>query len=380
MRNKILIVVSEFPPGPGGIGNHAYSLSKSLVDSGYSVDVLTEADYVSKEDITAFDDTMPEFLKVFRIDRQGYMTYLNRIRRLIKLVKAGDYQAMIVSGKFSLWLGAIIRLFGYQIPTIAVLHGSEVQISSYIPYKIASLSIAQADVLIPVSEFTYSLLNKSLQSKRYRIIPNGIDLDEFNQLKEASNGTLKWIGEPCLLTVGNVTPRKGQHRVIKALPVILEKYPNAHYHIVGLPSHKEEFETLARELGVDSHVTFHGRLPGRADLALAYRRADCFMILSENQDDGDVEGFGIVILEANYFALPAIGAEGCGIADAINEGFNGHLVDGNQPELISIALSKVLEEPQKYEKGSVEWAQQHDWKKIVNSYIEVINQLKAQDI
>ena len=94
-----------------------------------------------------------------------------------------------------------------------------------------------------------------------------------------------------------------------------------------------------------------------------YLSCDVFAMLSENQPDGDIEGFGIAILEANSFGLPAIGAKGCGIEDAISKE-SGVLVDGDNCEEILQALNFVLENKEVLSKGAREWAKNHSWNKL----------------
>jgi len=371
-KNSVLLVSSEFPPGPGGIGNHAYSLTKSLADVGYNIIVVTNADYVDSQKVKEFDDNLRGNIIIHRIYRAGFKTYYNRLREVIRVLKSSDISIVLLSGKFSLWIGGVLNFLGLKFHSVAILHGSEVKMSNLMFKKFTDYSISKAGFLIPVSIFTHGLLNKKLQQKPFKIIENGIDLLEMKELDVTEKGTFELKGEPALLTVGNVTPRKGQHRVIKALPEIIKQYPNVHYNIVGLPTYKKEFSKLAKDLNVENHVTIYGRLPERSDLATAYKRADCFIILSENQSDGDVEGFGIVILEANYFGLPAIGAKGCGIEDAIEDSYNGYLVDGDSASEISDRLKLIVNRKSELSKNSVKWAEKHSWDKIVDKYLEVI--------
>ena len=370
---KILIVTTEFPPGPGGIGNHAHSLTKSLAKRGYNVFVVTNADYAGEEEINLFDSSQDENIFIKRVLRSGIKMYFQRFMSVVEIIKSENVKTVLLSGKFSLWVGGLLKLLGYKVKTIAVLHGFEVKLGNKFFKRVTDYSISKADFLMPVSQFTYSLLTKELQQKPYRIVENGIDLQEMKGLDVNEKNTIELKGSPALLTVGNVTPRKGQHRVIKAMPEIVKRFPDVHYHIVGLPTHKDEFYMLAKSLGVQKNITFHGRLPERSDLATVYKKADCFVILSENQPSGDVEGFGIVILEANYFGLPAVVAKGCGIEDAISNGYNGYLVDGDDAVAISHKIEMIIDNRHKLSENSVKWAESHSWDTIVDKYIEEIS-------
>ena len=212
-------------------------------------------------------------------------------------------------------------------------------------------------------------LHKVRLQKEARILPNGIHTNIWpgpDSIEQYSD----WKGYPKLLTVGSISPRKGQHRVINALPLLIERFPNIHYHIVGMDSNSVYLKDLISTLKLDNNVTIHGRLPGRMELARAYKTSDIFMMLSENQSDGDVEGFGIAILESNIYGLPAIGAIGCGIEDAISPGINGELVDGGNIESITNTVIKVLEQNQKYSPGIQEWVRRHDWSFLIDDFLK----------
>jgi phosphatidylinositol alpha-1,6-mannosyltransferase len=96
------------------------------------------------------------------------------------------------------------------------------------------------------------------------------------------------------------------------------------------------------------------------------------MLLSENQIIGDVEGFGIVALEANYFGLPVIGARGCGIEDAINDGYNGFLVDNKDCDEITEKTVQTILNMGNLRIQCQKWVLNFDWKKIGRVYNELI--------
>lgn len=371
---KILMISSEFPPGPGGIGQHAFCLVKALASKGFRVRVVTDADYADQADVEVFDCRLPVGVHVYRTFRSGIKTYFRRVFTIKKILRNCDIDTIFLSGKFPLWIGLLLKLACVRKPIVAVLHGSEVNLGNPAVRWLTHRAIASVDHLVPVSAFTESLLPSGIRRKaNITVIPNGISpSDFFSEDRE----NIELTGDPVLLTVGNVTRRKGQHRVIKAMPAILDKFPQACYHIVGLPTLIKEFEKLAIDLGVKERVVFHGHLSSREALFDAYRAADVFYILSENQPNGDVEGFGIVVLEANMFSLPAIGAKGCGISDAIKEGTNGYLVDGDSPEAIRTALAKVLGQREELGDSTRKWAEKHDWDHIVESFLGVIEQLE----
>ena len=369
MSRKILIISSEFPPGPGGIGYHAYSLANAFVAKKYHVKVMSPADYASEKEVLQFDSN--QCFDISRFPRIGWRTYINRLKLVNVELATTTYTSVILTGKFSLWIGLLMNFFGKKNKRIAILHGSEVNLSNFFLRKLTHYSIQKADHIIAVSNFTKQLLPKYILKKRMvNIVPNGININEFESIfRPDTNLNLK--GTPKLLTVGHVSPRKGQHRMIKALPELIKKYPDIHYHMVGRPIYQSQFMKLAKDLNVEQYVTFHGVAKTQKDLANYYNSSDIFVILSENQPNGDVEGFGIVVLEANYFGKPAIGAKGCGIEDAISDNVNGFLVDGNSHLEISNAIDKSISKATEIETTSKAWVKKHDWNTIVSQIVEL---------
>jgi len=360
---KILLISSEFPPGPGGIGYHAYSLCVSLVEIGIEIVVMSSADFVSINEVEAFDKIQK--FEIIRYPRIGWRTYFQRFKMTYNYLKNNQIDCIVLTGKFSLWQGWFVKKIFKNQKTLAILHGSEVNLKNGFLRKFTHNSIYAADILVAVSNFTKDILPDWIKSKReIKVIPNGIFLGE----KLIDNELIYLAGFPKLITVGHVSPRKGQHRVIKALPELIKLFPEIQYHIVGRPVNQEKLENLADELGVKKHIQFHGRIKYHSDLSKYYNSADIFMLLSENQSDGDVEGYGIVALEANEHGLPVIGARFCGVEDAVYDGNSGYLVDGNNLEAICNAVVRCIEEKDRLSAGSMQWAEKHQWKEIVKEY------------
>jgi phosphatidylinositol alpha-1,6-mannosyltransferase len=210
-----------------------------------------------------------------------------------------------------------------------------------------------------------------LKAGGWKVIPNGIDTKEYAAVGVSAQDL---SGDPALLTIGNVTRRKGQHRVIRALPRMIQIFPALHYHMIGIPTLKPEMERIAEALGVFGRITLHGKIAARHTMLSLARSADIFIMLSENQKDGDVEGFGIAILEANALGIPAIGAKGSGIEGAIQSGYNGILVDGNKPEETVAALQEILRDYEGYRARALTWAERHGWEKLIREYTSFIFQ------
>lgn len=362
---KLLVISSEFPPGPGGIGQHAASFALAMAKQGADVRVLTNQDYAEPDEVTAYNRKLPRNITIQSMAvRSGKTTPIKRMRQALQAVKTMHPNRVFVSGRFPLWVGAVIKIRFPKQRVEGFVHGTEITLTGSTLSNLTKWAYGNLDRVIAVSNFTKSLLNPRLPQDKIMVLPNGID-DALLASAKNEREIYAWPGQPKLLTVGNLTPRKGQHRVVSALPEILKSFPDAHYHMVGLPTDKEKIMAQAKALNVAQAITIHGRLASREELYRAYASADVFIMLSENQKNGDLEGFGIAILEANAFGLPAIGAKGCGIEDAISTE-SGLLVDGNNPVEITHAVQQLVKHKRDFALGTKTWAAKHNWDELVN--------------
>ena len=175
------------------------------------------------------------------------------------------------------------------------------------------------------------------RSKMQLIYP-AVDPERFKPLDAA----MVRSGRRVILSVSRLVERKGQDQVIRALPSVLVKVPQAEYWIVGEGPMRPSLERLAQELGLEEKVQFLGVLNSE-QLVPMYNQCDVFAMPSkECQDSGHVEGFGIVFLEANACGKPVIGGRSGGMPEAIEEGKSGLLVDPENSRELADALTRLL--------------------------------------
>ena len=354
MRDGILFVVTEFPPGPGGIGNHAFNLA-SCINKYSTIDVLAVTDYVNLTESNKFDSKQPFIIIRFKRYKTPVITYLIRIIELIKRLNKYKYSHCLLSGRFSLWMALIIRYicFDKRIKLIAILHGSELRPKNRIFKFLLTKSLKKVNLIISVSRFTERLIPRVIKDKTKLIIPNGIDIIKFN-----ANNTKKisWMkGKPCFLTIGSLTVRKGQINFIKALPSILEQFPNAHYNCFGLKLEEKKILKVINNNQVQDHVSLHGFIDNNR-LVNIYKQADILILLSQTDEENRAEGFGISILEANALGTVAIGSRRTGIEDAIKHNESGILVDPFNKMEILAGINSILERKQEFSTNAKKWA------------------------
>lgn len=363
-KHNIVIVTSEFPPQPGGIGNHAYNLALHLSKNSYTVHVIADQRSISGKEEAVFDESLPFSVERIKLKKWRFRMYINRLIHTNSYLKNSPH--VIATGKFSLWNVAFCSLF-HKCSTIAVIHGSEVNFKSFAIKKSIDLALKRFNSIVAVSNYTKSLVSHI--KKEVKVIPNGIDISEWTANNVAQ---VKLEGSPILTTVGRVSSRKGQLNVIKQLPELIKHFPELHYHCIGIPTEANAFIEVAKELKVSSHVTFHGSVDTRT-LKQMLHATEVFIMLSTESKIGDVEGFGIAILEANAIGIPAIGSLGCGIEDAINNYKSGILIPYNDSNAFLEALHTIFLEYDLYKKNAKVWANKHAWNQVINQYIKIIN-------
>ncbi|WP_228851091.1 glycosyltransferase family 4 protein [Aegicerativicinus sediminis] len=360
----ILLVTSEFPPQPGGIGYHAYHLATFLERDGFELTVITDQRSLDGKQEATFDASCD--FKIIRVKRERLIakTYLTRIKQVIQ--NTSRKTIVIASGKFSLWVVAMQSQFK-NCKTVAILHGTEVNFQNPILKKSIDFSIKRFDKLIAVSNFTKNLV--AYLNLPITVIPNGIVFNYWNM--DRANTALILKGSPILVTIGRISERKGQFKVVGYLPELIKYWPHIQYHCIGLDNEGGKLMELATTLGVCSHLTIHGPLPTN-QLKDYLSKADIALMLSQNTYSGDVEGFGIAALEANALGIPVIGSKGSGLEDAIEDYKSGRLVDSSNFEEIKEAINEILKNRPVYKQNSVLWAKQHDWSKIIQQYLNVL--------
>jgi phosphatidylinositol alpha-1,6-mannosyltransferase len=206
-------------------------------------------------------------------------------------------------------------------------------------------SFERAHVIIVNSEHTlqeYRLFGGK-NSRVLKIAP-GVDARRFIPSIDCRNIIDKYDlgGKRVLLTVSRLVKRKGHDLVFKALPIIAEQIPQVTYLIVGSGSQEAHLRTLATELGVADRVVFSGYAP-EGDLPSYYNACDVFVMPSRQIEGREgIEGFGIVYLEANACGKPVIGGNSGGVAEAVQDGVTGFLVDPLDHHAFASAVTKLL--------------------------------------
>jgi phosphatidylinositol alpha-1,6-mannosyltransferase len=363
-RAEYLLVTSNFPPVIGGSAEVYRNLCRA---AGGKIAVLTtRRDYRSGNLLAPPASEAHEGFSVDRIDllrplelfdgRRSPPRILNifrdfaltvRVLRAVAwLLRTRGIAALVIGDLvYGGWIGiAARRLFG--LPFVVYLHGEELTIrGNGLAARTVPRTLRSAAGLIAVSRFTWQVLvdGYGVDPDRIALVRNGVDTTRFRPQARPPELVRRYRleGKRVLLTVGRLIPRKGIDRMLCALPAIAARVPELHYLIVGDGPFRAELEELAADRGVWSLVTFCGQV-SEDELVQHYALADLFAMPNRQTAEGDTEGFGLVFLEAGACGIPVIAGRAGGTADAVADGVNGLIVDGEDVTAIEEAVLRVL--------------------------------------
>jgi phosphatidylinositol alpha-1,6-mannosyltransferase len=266
--------------------------------------------------------------------------------------------ATVSEGYFGLHLK---RRFG--IPFMVYAHGNEIAALAdrFTParWNAPLDSLREAHRVIAVSRETASrVVRLGIPAEKVCVVYPGCDVALFRPLAPDEELRRRILGSKSnhrvILTVANLVERKGHDVVIRSLPLIRETVPDVVYLIVGIGAHRSTLEQLAVEVGVRDHVVFLGAAE-RSLLPALYAMADVFAMTSRTREDAaDLEGFGLVYLEAAACAKAVVAGRAGGAPEAVVDGETGLLVDPREPNDVGRALTRLLVDAEMRERMAAE--------------------------
>jgi phosphatidylinositol alpha-1,6-mannosyltransferase len=345
---KILCVTNDFGPRAGGIETFIIGLIERMPKD--SVIVYTSAQDKSEPyDRQWLDDYGVEVIR----DKARILLPTPGVAYCVRaLIKDRGIKTAFFGAAAPLGLLApVLRRAGIK-RIIALTHGHEVWWSKVWPFTWAMKSIARnVDHLTYLGEFTRRAIsrtiNSSAQSAMVKIAP-GIDTEHFAPSDSSElRSQLGLTDKKVIVSVGRLVHRKGQDTLIEAMPQILSKIPEAHLLLIGEGPYRQYLEKRAKDLEIDSHITFIGRVM-YSDLPKYICLGEVFVMPSRSRLAGlEVEGLGIVFLEASACGLPVIAGNSGGAPDAVIDGVTGVVVDGKDQHVIATSIVNLLEDQEK---------------------------------
>lgn len=344
---RTLCITNDFGPRAGGIETFVMGLIERaprgsvLVYTSHQGDT-TEYDLKWREDFG---------VEVIRDKSKILLPSLRVGRTARKILRENEISHVFFGAAAPLGLLAHgLRRAGAK-RIIALTHGHEVWWSKLWPFTWMMRRIGSGvDALTYLGDFTKSAISRAINSRAknamVRIAP-GIDTTHFAPASDSDllKRELDLEGKRVIVSVGRLVHRKGQDTLVESLPKIIERHPEAHLLFVGVGPHLEYIHKRAIQLGVLEHLSFVGRVQYR-ELPRFISVGEVFAMPSRSRLAGlEVEGLGIVYLEASACGLPVVGGRSGGAPDALLEGETGFAVDGRSPDAVAEAIIRLLDDP-----------------------------------
>ena len=342
---KILCITNDFGPRAGGIETFVIGLIERLPRS--SVIVYTSAqDNSAQYDRSWLEDYGVEVVR----DKAKILLPTPGVAYCLKAIVRERKISTVFFGAAAP-LGLLSRTLRKAGVThiLALTHGHEVWWSKVWPFTVAIKSISRhVNHLTYLGEFTRRAITKSITGEAaahmVKIAP-GIDTDHFSpQDATQLRSELELTEKKVIVSVGRLVHRKGQDVLIEAMPAIIKEVPEAHILMIGEGPYRSYLENRVKVLGLQERVTFIGRVQ-YADLPKFICAGNLFVMPSRSRLAGlEVEGLGIVYLEASACGLPVIAGNSGGAPDAVLQGETGLVVDGTSKAEVAAAVIELLQD------------------------------------
>jgi phosphatidylinositol alpha-1,6-mannosyltransferase len=339
---KTLLVTNDFPPRPGGIQQFVHNLAVRQPAGSVVVYASTW------RGAAAFDAEQP--FEVVR-DGTGVLLPTRRVaRRAAEIARS--------HGCDTVWFGAAAPLgllaTGLRRRTgidraIAQTHGHEVGWAALPGARGLLRRIGTgSDVVTYLTDYQRVRLRRALDgvTRLDRLAP-GVDIDAYHPGVDGREIRRRYglADRPVIVCVSRLVPRKGQDTLIRALPAVRRRVPDTVLLVVGGGPYRPALQRLAREAGVEPAVVFTGGVPWK-ELPAHYAAGDVYAMPCRTRRRGlDVEGLGIVYLEASATGLPVVAGDSGGAPDAVRDGETGYVVDGRSPAAVADRIAPLLADP-----------------------------------
>jgi phosphatidyl-myo-inositol dimannoside synthase len=343
---RTLLITNDFPPRPGGIQQFVHNLAVRQPAGSLVVYASTW------KGAEAFDAEQP--FEVVREPTGMLLPTPGVARRAAELARAHDCDRVWFGAAAPLGLLAhgLRRRAGVE-RAVALTHGHEIGWAALPGARTLLRRIADGnDVVTYLGDYQRVRLARALGARTdlQRLAP-GVDVEAFHPGVDGSAVRARHhlTGRPVIVCVSRLVPRKGQDMLIRALPAVRRRVPGAALLLVSGGPYRPKLERLAREQGVESDVVFTGSVPW-AELPQHYAAGDVYAMPCRTRAAGlDVEGLGIVYLEASAAGLPVVGGDSGGAPDAVRDGETGYVVPGRDGAALSDRLITLLTDPARAE-------------------------------
>ncbi|HSL10326.1 MAG TPA: glycosyltransferase family 4 protein [Actinomycetota bacterium] len=368
---RTLIVTNDFPPRKGGVERFVFALADRLPADRLRVIAPSHTGAL------AFDARLP--FTVRRIARPRWRP-TRELRRAIDDELRSHRPDVVLFGHALPQVGlasAQVRAAG--VPFAVMTHGVEYWFAKVPGFRgLLRRSCAGAGVVFAISRYVAGPIERALEGVApLAMLSPGVDTERFRPDPAGGDAMRAKLGvgdAPIVLCVSRIVPRKGQDVLVRTFAAIRAAVPDAVLVIGGGGPHRADVEELARRGPVSDAIHFPGEMSDE-ELPALYAAADLFAMPCRSRWRGlEVEGFGIVFLEAAAAGLPSVAGRSGGAGEAVVDGETGLIVDGTDDAAVVEAIVSLLGDPERARamgaRGRERAVAAYDWREIAERLAE----------
>ena len=345
---KVFVAI-DFPPEKGGIHDYAYGLISQIPSEEVTVLTNKIEDTVESNQFDRKAD-FEIIRKRIYWNSNKVLLILSQVILILQLIilkwrrKTSEIHFVNV---FPVGVaGPFMKAF-FGVKYFPYVHGLDVMgmVNSRL-FPLLMMILKRSDKVIANSQYTKSkLIELGIHEHQIVIIPPGLNVSKLSGAAESVEDVRDKYdlhGKKVMITVSRLVERKGHDVTLRAIRQVIRHIPNLKYLICGDGPYRSELERLVNQYGLDSIVVFTGGITDQ-ELHQLYECSDIFIMPSRDiKEKGDVEGFGIVFLEANYYRLPVIAGNSGGVPDAVKDQITGYLVNPLNEKEIADRIQELL--------------------------------------
>lgn len=411
---NLLMLTSSFPSYVGDpAGKFVFELGEKLLEKNFKINILCphHLGFKFREDMQGLNVyRFPYFypLSNQKLCRGGGMVYnwknsymakiqapfffFSELFFATKLIK--EKKIDVINSHWLIPQGLVGAICKKILGThhIATIHSSEVTFAKKIPAgrKIMEFIVNNSDTIVSVSSHRANELQsfifpkiRNSHKKKYQIIPMGVDLSEFRDKISKKHKLLLQYGinsKFIILFLGRLVEVKGCEYLINGFRAVVDNFDDVQLVIVGSGPLESNLKKLVEELNITEHVRFEGFVE-HVKVSDYYSFSDIVVFPSIVDSIGYEEGMPIALLEAFAAGKPIVATRTGGFVEAIEDGWNGFLVEPKKPEEIAEKILELLKNQElrtKFSENALETCKKYDWNLIAGKYIEIFREISVK--
>jgi phosphatidylinositol alpha-1,6-mannosyltransferase len=334
------------------------------------------------EDAMTHDAAQP--YRIVRVPGRVLPTSAIR-QRAVGLARQHDVQVIVLGAMWPLGELAPALQERVGVPIVALSHGLEAGLARAGGGRLIRRASRGLAVVTTISDWSESRLAPHVRADRIARVAPGVDVDAYKPDRAARADQRHVWGVPddaaVVGCVSRLVPRKGQDTLVRCWPEVRSRHPEAWLVLVGEGPMDDALRRAVTEQGRDAQIVLAGRAEARA-LPAAYAAMDLFAMPCRDRWAGaDVEGLGIVYLEAQAAGLPVVAGRSGGAPETVLDGRTGSIVDGRDDKAVAAAIDRWLADPEgRMRAGAMgrEWVTDRwSWSATADAFTSVLDTVIA---